>query len=149
MNLKSKSVAILFIVFYMSQSVFAQEMASVTISEINLIFDHVPSTKKIVNEKSLTKNRKDESEAVYYDISDVDFFSEIDLTTNTLNITLRDIVVYDKAQLTNMETKTTVAKIELDTSNNKMNLQNIKPGKYMLILSNEAGEIRTEELAIF
>ena len=149
MNLKSKSVAILFIVFYMSQSVFAQEMASVTISEINLIFDHEPNTKKTVNEKPSTKNRKDKSEAVYYDISDVDFFSEIDLTTNTLNITLRDIVVYDKAQLTNMETKTTVAKIELDTSNNKMNLQNIKPGKYMLILSNEAGEIRTEELAIF
>ena len=147
MNLKLS--VILLIVGCMSQSVFSQEMASVTISEKNSIITIEAATKNTVSEKASTKKLKDKLEAIYYDISDLDFISEIDLTTNTLKISSKDNVTYDKAQLTNLDTKNTVMKIELSSSNNTMSLENIKPGKYMLILSNEAGNIRTQELYIF
>jgi hypothetical protein len=133
----------------MSQSVFSQEMANVTISERNSIITIEAAAKNNVFDKSTTKKLKDKPEVIYYDISDLNFISEIDLTTNSLKITSKDGVTYDKAQLTNMETKNTFAKIELSSSNNTMSLENIKPGKYMLILSNAAGEIRSQELFIF
>ena len=149
MNLKLKLATTLFIVFCISQPVFSQEMANVIISERNSIITKKASTKNTVSKKATTKKLKENSEAIYYDISDLDFISEVDLTTNTLKITSKDNVAYDTAQLTNMETKNTASKIELTSSNNTMSLENIKPGKYMLILSNAAGKIRTQELYIF
>ena len=116
MNLKLKLSAILLIVVYVSQSGFSQEMAIVTISERNSISTKEAATKNTVSKKSSTKKLKDKPEAIYYDISGLDFISEIDLTTNTLKIASKDNVTYDKAQLTNMETKTTVAKIELSST---------------------------------
>ena len=149
MNLKLKLATTLFIVFCISKPVFSQEMANVIISERSSIITKNASTKNTVSKKATTKKLKDDSEAIYYDISDLDFISEVDLTTNTLKITSKDNVAYDTAQLTNMETKNTASKIELTSSNNTMSLENIKPGKYMLILSNAAGKIRTQELYIF
>ena len=147
MNLKIKLTTILFAVVLISQSGFSQDVASIAVPRMNSIITIEAAPENKVK-KSSTKNLKDRVEAIYYDISDLDFISDIDLSTNTLKITSKDNVTYDRAQLTHLETNNTVAKIELSSSNNTMRLENIKPGKYILILSNDAGNIRSQELYI-
>lgn len=73
----------------------------------------------------------------------------MDLKTNTLIVASKHCLTYETAQLTNAVTNKVALKIELSKANNTMSLENIQPGKYLLILTNSAGNIQTDELFIF
>jgi len=69
-------------------------------------------------------------------------------TTNFLKIVAPDDNVYTKAQLINKKTSDSVFSIKLDGTNDTVDMTNTKAGLYILTMSNELGDIYSEEIMI-
>ena len=69
-------------------------------------------------------------------------------TTNYLKIVAPDNTTYSNAQLVNKRTSASVFNIKLDGINDTVDMTNTKAGLYILTMSNELGDIYSEEIMI-
>ena len=100
------------------------------------------------NYTSSTKAKPTKSNEIYFDISDVDLSTTIDVASNQLDFSGADNKKYTKIQLTHKSSNKTVLSRKV-INDYKIDLNKIVPGTYILILSNENGGIKAEELTIF
>jgi hypothetical protein len=100
------------------------------------------------NSSSIDKNKFALTSAKYYDISDVDLSTTIDVASNELDFSGGDNKNYTKIQLTHKNSNKTVLSREIDF-NYKIDLNTIVPGTYILMLSNEKGNLKSEEITVF
>ena len=86
------------------------------------------------------------SEANYFNI--LDFGSYFVPGTNNLQLVPQKEIVYTKAELINKETNQLHKSIILDSTTKMIDLSGTPASTYLLILTNEAGNISVEELTI-
>ena len=149
-NLTLFTKAILFIIFSVnnlsSQSSLTESIVTASVSDAEYLRE---SSKKSVNElKSEPKPISAVTSEIFYDISDVDLSTTIDVVSNEMNFSGGDNKKYTKMQLTHKHSNKTVLSRKIE-SNYTIDLNKIVPGTYILMLSNENGNLRTEEISIF
>ena len=143
-NLSHNLLTFLLILF-ITNGVFSQSTASMDIDMKSDPLGFAMHTEKVKKPIKIKKDK--EADAVYFDISDIDMSTTIDVKTNTLEFDGGENYKYSKIQLTNKETNKTMISRSID-SDYKIDVNLLDPGAYILILSNEKGDIKSEEIII-
>lgn len=98
--------------------------------------------------KSTVESKKEKkNEGIYFDISDVDMSTTVDIRTNSIDFSGVENHKFTKMQLTDKHTNKMVISREID-ADFKININEIDRGSYLLILSNKKGDIKSEEIVI-
>ena len=94
------------------------------------------------------KSESSENEEIFFDISSVESISTFDPAHYTLNVASNDQIKYDYIQLTNTDTQEIVLEDKMSDKNYTINLNELATGKYMLIISNDSGNVKSEKLFV-
>ena len=105
----------------------------------------------VYNSRTVTKNKKSEmaAKAMAYDqYVSKDFGTYLNPYNGKLNIINNESKVYTRAQFLNIETNKNVFSIELNDDSKSIDISDYKPGEYMLMLSNNNGDLLVENFII-
>ena len=105
----------------------------------------------VYNSRTVTKNKKSEmaAKAMAYDqYVSKDFGTYLNPYNGKLNIINNESKVYTRAQFINIETNKNVFSIELNDDSKSIDISDYKPGEYMLMLSNNNGDLLVENFII-
>ena len=83
-----------------------------------------------------------------YDIPESATSFRMNTTTGLLNIAVKSNIKYTKIELLNKNSNTTIQTLEINGSKESVDLSEVDPGTYFMILSNKKGDILSEKLII-
>lgn len=83
-----------------------------------------------------------------YDIPESATNLQMNSTTGLLNIAVKSDIKYTKIELFDKKSNTTIQTLEISGSKESVDLSEVDPGTYYMILSNKKGDILSEKLII-
>lgn len=117
----------------------------------NLLAANLTDNSLYLGDMSVTDHSADVTDVNttrFYEIPVSAVHFEMDPTTNIIDIDITNKVQYTKAELLSKDTNQTIQNLELNESNNSVDVSNVESGTYYIILSNDEGKVFSEKIII-